>query len=68
MKYTNKKRIIAVIALLVVGASFSGCNSSNTAVTINSEATSSEIISSAPAVSSEETSSEVTSSEEPALR
>ena len=64
MKYTSKKKLIAVMALLVVGASFSGCNSANTAVMISSEASSSEIVSSVPAVSSEETSSEVTSSEE----
>lgn len=63
MKYTNKKKLVAMMALLIVAASFSGCNSANTAVTISSEVTSSEIISSVPAVSSEETSSEETSSE-----
>ena len=56
MKYTNKKKLIAVMTLLIIAASFSGCNSSNTAAIIDPEVTSSEI------VSSEETSSEAVSS------
>ena len=56
-----KKRIIAVMALLNVAASFGGCNSANTAATIDPEVTSSEIVSSVP-VSSEATSSEAASS------
>ena len=64
MKYTNKKKLVAMMALLIVVASFSGCNSANTAVMISSEASSSEIVISVPAVSSEEASSEVTSFEE----
>ena len=55
MKYTNKKKPIAMMVLLFVAASFSGCNSANTTATIDPEVTSSEIVSSAPA-SSEETS------------
>ena len=66
MKYMKKKKLIAVMALLIVAVSFGGCNSSNTAAAINSEVTSSEIVSSAPVssevVSSKETSSEAVSS------
>lgn len=61
MKYTNKKRLIAMMALLIVAASFSGCNSANTAAIIDPEVTSSEIVSS-EAISSEVTSSEAVSS------
>ena len=64
MKYMKKKKLIAVMALLIVAVSFGGCNSSNTAAAINSEVTSSEIVSSVPAVNSETTSSEAASSEE----
>ncbi len=60
MKYTNKKKLAAVMSLLIIAASFGGCNSANTAATIDPEVTSSEIVSSAP-VSSEVTSSEVSS-------
>ena len=60
MKYMKKKKLIAVMALLIIAASFGGCNSANTAATIDPEVTSSEIVSSAP-VSSEVTSSEVSS-------
>ncbi len=66
MKYMKKKKLIAVMALLIVAVSFGGCNSSNTAAAINSEVTSSEIVSSAPVssevVSSKETGSEAVSS------
>ncbi len=66
MKYMKKKKLIAVMALLIVAVSFGGCNSSNTAAAINSEVTSSEIVSSAPVssevVSSKEASSEAVSS------
>ena len=66
MKYMKKKKLIAVMALLIVAASFGGCNSANTAAAIDPEVTSSEIVSSAPVssevVSSKETSSEAVSS------
>ena len=46
MKYMKKKKLIAVMALLIIAASFGGCNSANTAATIDPEVTSSEIVSS----------------------
>jgi len=46
MKYMKKKKHIAVMALLIIAVSFGGCNSANTAATIDPEGTSSEIVSS----------------------